>query len=291
MSTSTRDYLQLELHFAAWALTQPAIQAVIVVGSRARADHPADEWSDLDLVVFTSDASTYLQRADWLNTFGPVWASVTNPFGAHDVEWLALYEGGLKIDVAFLTIELAATPTLQDMLDAFPYPIVLCRGVRVLVDTTPHAGDAALRLPDGDTRRLPTPDEFTTLISRMLLDMAKTAKFIRRQDLWRAKQMCDGELKQHLLRLIECHAAAQRDGRDIWYDGRFLNEWVDEHVAAALPATFAAYNVVDLRRALFATTDLFSRLAWETARRLDFIYPVEAERHVADYIRSLFAGM
>jgi aminoglycoside 6-adenylyltransferase len=81
-------YLQLEQRFIDWARTQSAIQAVIVVGSRARLDHPADEWSDLDLVVFTQDASSYLNDAAWLETFGHVRAVVSNSFGKNDREQL-----------------------------------------------------------------------------------------------------------------------------------------------------------------------------------------------------------
>jgi predicted nucleotidyltransferase len=29
-----------------------SIRAAVVIGSRARVDHPADEWSDLDVLIF-----------------------------------------------------------------------------------------------------------------------------------------------------------------------------------------------------------------------------------------------
>jgi hypothetical protein len=35
--------------------SQTGIRAVGLVGSRARLDHPADEWSDLDLVLVATD--------------------------------------------------------------------------------------------------------------------------------------------------------------------------------------------------------------------------------------------
>ncbi|NLF78613.1 MAG: aminoglycoside 6-adenylyltransferase, partial [Chloroflexi bacterium] len=47
---------QLEGRISDWASEESAIRAVLVVGSRARhADHPADEWSDLDLMLFCTD--------------------------------------------------------------------------------------------------------------------------------------------------------------------------------------------------------------------------------------------
>ena len=279
------DYLQLEQRFAAWAQTQAAIQAVIVVGSRARSDHSADEWSDLDLVVFAGEAASYLHDPAWLSTIGDLMASVSNSFGQHDQEWIALYADGCKIDVAFLAIDPAAPPTLQAMLDTFPYPVVLQRGVRVLIDKT--GSPAKLCLPMIGAPRPPSEAEFTALVNRMWLDAFKTAKFIRREDLWRAKQLCDCELKQHLLMMLEWHAAVQPDKRDIWYDGRFLNEWADPQAAAELSVVFAAYTTADLGRALLATIDLFRRLAHEVTERLDYSYPNKTEQFVESHIRRI----
>ncbi len=281
-------YNQLEQRFAAWSLTQAAIQAVIVVGSRARSDHPADEWSDLDLVVFASDTALYLSDAAWLDTFGQVRVAVSHSFGQRDREWLALYDDGCKIDVAFLSIDPATTPTLQAMFDVFPYPNVLQRGVRVLLDKTGTSSE--LRLPSLAAPRLPTQADFAALINRVWLDAVKAAKFMRRHDLWRAKQVCDGDLKQHLLTMLEWQAAVQPDRCDTWYDGRFLSEWGDGQVLAALPATFAAYQAEDLWRALLATLDLFRSQAQEVADRLGYAYPCETDRFVSDYLRTIYEG-
>ncbi|CAG0931118.1 Aminoglycoside 6-adenylyltransferase [Thermoflexales bacterium] len=280
-------YLQLEQRFAVWSQAQTAIQAVIVVGSRARAHRPADEWSDLDLVAFASDTALYLNEGTWLNVFGQVRAARSHSFGQHDREWLALYDDGCKLDVAFLSIDPATPPTLQAMLDAFPYPNVLQRGVRVLIDKT--GAPPELRLPPLDAPRPPTPAEFAELFNRMWLDAVKAAKFIRRNDLWRAKQVCDGEMKQHLLTVLEWQAAVQPERCDIWYDGRFLDEWADWQALAALPQTFAAYQAEDLQRALFATLDLFGQIAKELAARTRLVYPIEDERYLNQLVQAILS--
>ncbi len=285
MSQSPDTYTQLEQRFFEWASVQSAIQAVIVVGSRARSDHPADEWSDLDLVVFASNAASYLHDSAWLNTCGDVVAAVSHSFGQHDREWIALYADGNKLDVAFLSIDPTATATLQTMLDVFPYPNVLQRGVRVLIDKTRAA--TALRLPAITAPQPPDQGEFMALINRMWLDTIKAAKFIRRHDLWRAKQLCDGEMKQYLLTMLEWQAAAQPEKRDIWYDGRFLSEWADRQAVGELPTTFAAYDTADLQRALCATLALFRRLAEDVARRLGYSYPAQTDQFVSSCIRSM----
>lgn len=53
----------------AWGRERGDVRAVLVVGSRARADTPADQWSDTDLVV-VGDPATYPASAEWLGAFG-----------------------------------------------------------------------------------------------------------------------------------------------------------------------------------------------------------------------------
>jgi aminoglycoside 6-adenylyltransferase len=61
---------QLLQRILEWANSQADIRAVILVGSAARTDHPADEWSDLDLVVIAADPQIYLSTTGWLATLG-----------------------------------------------------------------------------------------------------------------------------------------------------------------------------------------------------------------------------
>ena len=42
-------YARLEGRVTAWVEDDPGALAAVVIGSRARTDHPADEWADLDL--------------------------------------------------------------------------------------------------------------------------------------------------------------------------------------------------------------------------------------------------
>ena len=52
MSLSYKVILE---RFIDFATVRQDIRFVMVIGSRAREDHPADEWSDLDLVFVTSN--------------------------------------------------------------------------------------------------------------------------------------------------------------------------------------------------------------------------------------------
>ena len=49
-----------------WAESNPYVRAALILGSRARTDHPADEWSDLDVLVFASNPDQFIHSSDWL---------------------------------------------------------------------------------------------------------------------------------------------------------------------------------------------------------------------------------
>src|SRR5512135_626468 len=92
-------YTDLERDFTQWAQAQPDLRAAIVVGSRARIDPPPDEWSDLDLIVFTTDMEKYTSDRAWLDQFGKVTIAVLEHSPRGDGEWLIVYETGHKLDV------------------------------------------------------------------------------------------------------------------------------------------------------------------------------------------------
>lgn len=287
MTHTPAGYAELETNINAWANARPDLRGVVVVGSRARQDHPADEWSDLDLVLFTADVARYQGDGRWLDELGSVWVAVRSQTGRGDLEWQALFDGGLKADFVLVSLDSAAGTSLQDWLAATPYGFVLSRGVRTLVDKgqppSPHPG--GFQRP---AAAHPTAEQFSAALQRVWLDAARAGQFLARGDLWRARQVCDGALKQTLLTCLEWHARAVHGlGHDIWHDGRYLDEWADPRAVAVLPSTLARHDREDLWRALEATLSLIRWLARETASRLGYPYPGEADAQVSAWLEQV----
>jgi aminoglycoside 6-adenylyltransferase len=69
-AASLTSYDDLITRFLAWIQTRDDLRAALMLGSRARADRPADEWSDLDLVLVTTDPQLYLDDAARLEPLG-----------------------------------------------------------------------------------------------------------------------------------------------------------------------------------------------------------------------------
>lgn len=62
-------YRQLMELFGQTALWHPAIHTALIIGSRAREDHPADEWFDKDQRSVISNEALLLRVAAWLDIF------------------------------------------------------------------------------------------------------------------------------------------------------------------------------------------------------------------------------
>jgi len=64
MNATAIAYEQLIDRFVRWAHTDDNLRAAGIVGSRARIDHPADGWSDLDVLLVATDPRPYCARSD-----------------------------------------------------------------------------------------------------------------------------------------------------------------------------------------------------------------------------------
>ncbi len=57
-------YEQLTANLISYIKSEKDIRAAAVVGSQARSDHLADEWADLDIVIYTTIPKKYLFNTD-----------------------------------------------------------------------------------------------------------------------------------------------------------------------------------------------------------------------------------
>jgi aminoglycoside 6-adenylyltransferase len=304
---------QLEERFVAWAQARPDVRAAIVVGSWARIDHPADEWSDLDIGFTTTDPQRYLSSTDWLGDIAPTWVTYPDPSGVvHHV----LFEGGLDAGIAVLASgkvkqALRFLPVLrrfpvlfrllprglaqqirQDVASAGDY---YRRGARVILDKDGLAARFLALFPaESASHGPPTQSEFLEAVNEFWFLAVWTAKHVRRGELWFAKtEGCDGQMKSLLLRMLEWRAQAEHGwDYDTWEKGRFLEEWADPTALRALEKAFARYEDGDIRRALMATMDLFRWLAADMAERLGYPYPPAADERVTEWTAAcLSEGM
>ena len=273
-------YEQMEARLAEWANTQEDVRAVIVIGSRARIeDHPADEWSDLDTIVFVDDSARYAERGEWSAALEqqvgkPVWFPAFDRLTENMVEWETVFDDGSKLDMVFSTNRSArgGEAGLAEMLEGFPFRNVLMRGMRVLVEKV-QGPPVALDPPAAPT--LPGADAFERQIHVALLEIFRAWKLAGRGELWRSARVVNYQVHDALLPLIGWHALALH-GRTPGPYGRFLEEWADPNVLTLLEGAYAKNNRESITRALQNAQRLLSLLVIETAEKTNLPHPVEA---------------
>ncbi|HUH14533.1 MAG TPA: NTP transferase domain-containing protein [Gaiellaceae bacterium] len=87
----------------AWAREREDVRGLVLVGSLARTDAPADEWSDVDVIAFVDDPTPYLDASGWLEELGrPVLTFVEDTIRPGLYERRVLLEGGVDVDVVLV---------------------------------------------------------------------------------------------------------------------------------------------------------------------------------------------
>jgi aminoglycoside 6-adenylyltransferase len=288
MDQIAMGYERLIEKFVAWAQAEANVRAALVIGSRARTDHPADEWADLDIIVFAADIERYIASADWIEHIGVHWLTFIERTPGGGWERRVLFDDGLDVDFALdPAAELAHLATGAIPPDAAD---IIQRGVRVLVDKDGLLARLSAVAPQVPPYQPPAESEFLNLVHDFWYHTVWTVKHLRRGEVWWAKSCCDMYLKERLRRMLEWHArAVNGPEHDTWMRGRFLEEWADPRAVAQLPHIFAHYDREDIARALRATMELFRWLAIETAERWEYSYPAAGERYATEWVGKLLA--
>jgi molybdopterin-guanine dinucleotide biosynthesis protein A len=249
---------------AEWAAEREDVLALVVVGSHARDDVPADRWSDLDLIMLLEDPAQYAHDTAWIHEFGKPLVTFLEPMPDGHWDRRVLYETGEDVD--FVLFPAAVSDRIEGSGNA---TATLGRGFRVLLDRV-GLGERLARI--AATPRVsspaPTQRELTELVSDFWYHALWAGQRLRRGEVFMAVDCVDGRLKARLVTLMAWHARALDPDVDTWHAGRFVERWGDPGALVALEFAYARYSVRDAARALWQSIDLFQGLEEETARRL-----------------------
>ena len=306
-------YEQLITRFIIWAEQQPDVRAAFVVGSRARSICPADQWSDMDIVMISSDPGRYLLSDKWLWEIGEPQVTFLERTGSGDeIERRVLFTGGLDVDIPVTSVrQMRLLNLFLGLHHRFPsllrlIPRARCQGIMAEISMLGDIVNRGIRVlldKDGLLQNLPltttvymppsppTGSDYLQNVNDFWYHAVWTAKKLRRGELWTAKSCCDRYMKNLLLGMLEWHTRAHHGWDfDTWHNGRFLEQWADPRAVKELETVFATYDEADVWRALVATMDLFRWVGQETAEKLNFAYPIPADEYVTNLVIELRDG-
>lgn len=275
------------------------LRGLLVIGSRARKERPADKWSDLDLLLLTTHPQRYLKSTTWLKPLGAYSLTFLEGTVSGGQERRVLFTDGLDVDFnprpasqirdlgLFVETGKGSSRTARFATIASR---VFRRGVRVVVDKDGFATVISVLSKWTAPAGPPSEAEFLNVVQDFLYHAVWTAKKLRRGELLVAKSCCDGYMKNLLTDMLECHARALHGwDYDTWHDRRFFEQWADPRAVEGLKSAFATYDERSVQTALLETLALFRWVALETAERLGYRYPLEGDAAADGWVNSVLA--
>ena len=258
------------------------VVAVAVIGSQARSDNRADEYSDLDLIMVVTDPAYFLSSDEWFGQLGTVHVSFIEDTLGGLKEKRVLFEHAQDVD--FVLVPQSEAKGIFQNEDCLQ---VLKKGCKVLVDKAGLFGEIPPSAEVSYPYYPPSEAEFLNQTSDFWYHTVWVTKKLLRGELWAAKFCIDSYMKFKLLWVLEHYEhLTHGDAYNTWYGGRFLDRWADKEVTEKLASTFAHYDRRDMAAALLETMELYRFLATGVSQSMGFTYPQHAEEYTSAWVND-----
>lgn len=272
-------YREIKERLYSLAQNDEKIKALVAIGSYARTNSQADEYSDLDVIVVTEDPEAWLY-GEYPAKLGKIKISFVESTSGGDQERRVLYEGSYDVDLLAVTPEHFRESVVTGLCNE-----VMNRGYAVLYDAMGITDVLKKFINPVVEHNLLSKEVFNNMVNDFFYHIIWASKKIQRGELWTAKMCIDSYLKKYLLRAMEMYTVSVHKA-DVWHNGRFLEKWADEDIVHKLRSCFAHYNKEDITSALISTYELFSKLAKKVADYCNYPYPDEADTYVGELMRQ-----
>ena len=266
------------------ALADARIRGVMLGGSRANADVPADEFQDYDIAFAVTDMAPFFNNPAWFEAqFGkPAIMQMPETLrGAADdgnFFYLALFPDGVRIDLSFIFGE-------GYIDDGEP--------VRVLLDKDAGAGFFPPIVVDASYWHIkpPTLPDWQSCTGNFWWCLQNAAKGIRRDELPYAFDQLQG-VRENLHEMLTWYIGVRHDfSVSAGKAGKYFKRYLPAHVYAQYVATYCMNDYYDLWEAIRVMCELFHAVAQEVAAHFSFTYRQDEEDAMRAYLHKLRSGM
>lgn len=255
------------------------IRSVLLSGSRADPDCPADRYQDFDICYFVRDTGPYWNNMEWIESrFGrpslvqrPESMDLIPPEGDGSFVYLMIFPDGNRID---LTI--TKDPYVDD-----GEPAVL------LLDKDGDFPKISVKKDFWYVKR-PSQKFFSDCCNEFHWCLNNVAKAIAREELPLAMEQLNHYVRDMLMLMLSWYAGAQRDFRvSVGKSGKRLRGLLPGEMYESFKRTYSDGDFAHMWAAAFEMLDLFGRAARSTAGKLGFAYDEDEERGISEYMEQV----
>lgn len=258
------------------------IRAVLITGSRANPDCPADIYQDFDIVYYVRDVLPYWDNLEWITAqFGapallqrPESMRLIPPDADGSYVYLMLFDDGNRID-----LQITAKPW-----QATGEPAVL------LLDKDGTFPPLGVR-PEHWYVRKPDQKQFSDCCNEFHWCLNNVAKGIARDEIPYAMEQFNHYVRDMLLLMLEWNVGARHDfAVSAGKSGKYLKKYLPDDFYRRLLDTYSGAEPSQLWDAAFAMLALFGDAARDAAQRLGYTYDEAEERAIRRYMQQVKDG-
>lgn len=258
------------------------IRCCFIFGSRAHNTNYADKWSDLDIAIICNDPSAYIEKQDWLKSFGDaIFAFKEAVSLGVGMQIRVLFEDFQDVDFGFFS-----QSDFQKLLkDNRFYHGTIGRGVKILIDKDGH-----LDFIKGETflKNYFTPEvkqsSFENNVDDFLYHAVSAVKKLHKNEILTAKDTLDSTMKTILILFVRWYVLSKDSSADTWHRNRHFEKWADLKFVNRLGNLYSIYNKYDIYEKIIVNIRNFEKLVREVAQMNNLTYPYEKFKIVLDWI-------
>ncbi|WP_238904798.1 aminoglycoside 6-adenylyltransferase [Clostridium sp. YIM B02506] len=260
--------------------TSELVKAEVLIGSQSRQIDCADEYSDIDVMLFVSDIDFFINSDEWISSLGKYYISFVEKTVSGGMERRVIFENAMDADFIFLQAD--------DFSRINELSEIVSRSYKMLLDKD-NFTDIISRVAQLDKSfSIPSESEIQNLISEFFFHVIWASKKVMRGELWASITCVDGYMKKLLLKMIEYHShALHGKAYDTWHNGKFIERWAEPWVVKEFQNIYARFSDKDIMKALLNTMNLFQKIAIETMDKWDYEYPVISNKYATEWFNNI----
>lgn len=269
------------------------IKSIISFGSASVTNN--DKYSDLDLIIFTSDPLKYTDEVnfEWVNDLGAVISRlVVKDIVDHMKVNKLIMKDGPPLDLLIVDVEefvkvknylLADKPVQMPekmirLIDNYIYDFhyYLKRGYSICFDTINIQQTIALvfehETGNEDKDLILNEERFNQHWNQFWLNCYKMNTWLICNEIGYAIIMVDNILKRNLIQLIQWYTLLEKNDRnfDVFYYGAKLKQWCDPEIYQELYHVFPHDSEEEVRSAVLLTMKLYMKFSNHIALKKEF---------------------
>ncbi|ANU54467.1 aminoglycoside 6-adenylyltransferase [Acutalibacter muris] len=258
------------------------IRSVLMVGSRADPDCPADIYQDFDICYFVRDVGPYWDNMDWIESrFGrpgivqkPESMNLMPPEGDGSFVYLMIFPDGNRID-----LQVTADPYVDD-----GEPAVL------LLDKDGDFPEISVKKDFWYVKR-PSQKLFSDCCNEFHWCLNNVAKAAAREELSLAMEQLNHYVRDMLILMLGWYIGAEHGFKaSIGKNGKYFKKLLPGEMYESFARTYSDADYGHIWAAAFEMLELFGTAARSVAGELGFVYDEGEERGIRTYMEQVRSG-